>query len=193
MPLPGDLSCCNPVVVNYSWKLMPLQTKAANTGTSVGRHRKTAHVGGQLSHFFANVDRPKLIWTIPILHNFTKFAFIWIPGYQVALISMKAGILRRSYRYRAVLKAEAHYPACAPIWLTKNLKQYRVLSSDPSGLGQQVVLTAPSPHQGSNSTAVLTGVTALLPGVSSIVCKVSRVCVLLLDKMQLGLWFTSCL
>lgn len=193
MPLPGDLSCYTFVVVNYSWKPMPQQSKTVNTGASVGSHTKTAHMGGQLSHFSANVNRPKLIWTISILHNFTKSAFIWIPGYQVALISVKAGILRRNDRYRAVLNAEVHYPACVPIWLTKNLKWYQVLSLNPSGLGQQVVLMAAGPHQESNSAAVLTGAMAMLAGVSSIVCKVSWVHMLLLDKMQLGLWFTSCL
>lgn len=121
VPLAGHLSCA-PVLESYSWKPLPQFLKAV-----IVRHlrdmQKWLTQGWPVSHFIANVCRPKFIWTMATLQNYKKFGFIPFPAYQVAFIFAKARILRwRSSRYRGCSKCWDPLPCLCPHLVGKDLK-----------------------------------------------------------------------
>lgn len=121
MPLPGQLSCCAPVLESFSWKPVTQLLKAVIVRHLWAGMQEWLTQGWPVSHFNANVGRPKLIWTMATLQNFTEFAFILFLAYQVAFIL--AGTLRwRSSRYRGCSKCWDSLPCLCPHLVGKELK-----------------------------------------------------------------------
>lgn len=79
-------------------------------------------------------------------------------------LSERGNLKEEKLQVQGCSKCWGIYPALIPIWLTKDLKQYQMFTfvgdqshRNLSDLGQQMALTATSPHQQSNSAAVLAG------------------------------------